>query len=72
VPTQCPIVTYASEGMLTCLPCSEGYACDVGTTTPTPIENACPKGYYCKLNGGGTAVDVIPCPAGTYGLGKFA
>ena len=70
VPLVCRIGYYSSGGLSSCLPCSAGYFCIQGSTSATPANSICPKGYYCPrvtLNGN-DEVAMNPCPEGTYGL----
>jgi len=42
--------------------CPSGYYCNAQVSTTTPLN--CPQGYYCPQ---GTALNMIPCPVGTFG-----
>jgi hypothetical protein len=61
---------YSYEGDMACSACDEGYACDKGSSTPTPPENLCPKGYYCKTVSSATVMH--RCPKGKYGIAEGA
>ena len=63
-------------------PCSPGYYCPEGTTSPTPSEYVCPNGSYCPGNTSlpitcaagmftdyGQASECSLCPSGWYCLG---
>ena len=62
-PTLCPAGTWSYTSSPTCNPCSAGYICPAGGTTPTPEGYECAVGSYCPS---GTTVPIL-CPAGRYG-----
>ncbi|KAJ9462455.1 Myosin heavy chain, partial [Diplonema papillatum] len=59
----CPAGTWSYSGAPACLPCSAGYLCPAGGTTPTPAGMECPVGQYCPAG----ATVALLCPGGTYG-----
>lgn len=59
-PEICPIGHWSGEGYTNCYQCQPGYTCDEGSTSSTPISEACLPGGYCD------GKDRYECPAGTY------
>mmetsp|Transcript_6632 Transcript_6632/g.24821 ORF Transcript_6632/g.24821 Transcript_6632/m.24821 type:complete len:4721 (-) Transcript_6632:61-14223(-) len=60
----CDPGSYCNGTALTAVsgPCSYGYYCPTGSSTPTPSEYACTPGYYCPEQ----SVHPTPCPIGTF------
>eukprot|EP01022_Parablepharisma_sp_SALTPOND_P014589 TRINITY_DN199_c1_g1_i1.p1 TRINITY_DN199_c1_g1~~TRINITY_DN199_c1_g1_i1.p1 ORF type:complete len:4309 (-),score=431.50 TRINITY_DN199_c1_g1_i1:34-12960(-) len=69
-PIICPLGTYSTPQATTCSDCDDGYVCLPGSTSPNPVNDKCPKGYYCKhgIVDSVTILQIIPCPAGKYGV----
>ena len=61
----CPAGTYnnqeGQESQASCLQCTAGFFCNVGTVDP---HMPCTPGHYCPV--GSTNGDLYPCPPGTY------
>ena len=63
-PHQCPPGQFANiSGASTCEACPIGFFCLPIFSLYELAYSPCPEGYFCP---GGTGLDWIPCPAGTY------
>jgi len=64
-PIICPFGTYSTLGSTICLRCTDGYKCEAGETSPTPVGKTCANGFIC--NPARELIGLhhnIPCPAG--------
>ena len=73
-PIVCPLGQYSNAGATACSSCNAGYVCLPGSTTPTPANQLCPKGFYClyAVVDSKTILQLVPCPAGKYGTAAGA
>ena len=53
-------------GSSACTLCTPGYMCRAGSSTPSPLADACQIGGYCN-----PPTVYTPCPAGTHSLALF-